>query len=197
MVIKSNGSAYDVMSGETPVATATPAEPLETTLPSFSFEQAERASITGLEKRECSTVFRTCFVCGPDREEGDGLRLFADTPAEVIHDGTPQPVAVSWTPFVGFSSDGENIDEAHTWAAMDCPSAMALNNDGSDLEPLLCLLGRFRNTILRTPKVNERCVVVAKMRHSEGRKFYSDVALFGHNEEVLACGLTTWISIKQ
>mgnify|MGYP001333401764 CR=1 FL=1 len=151
----------------------------------------------GLERRLESDIFTTCFVCGPDRNAGDGLRLFAGMPPGNQIDGHLKPVAAAWKPFANLSSNGQTIDEAHIWAAMDCPSAAAINNTGDETkEPIACLLGRFKNTVYRAPKVDEHCAVVAQMDYQEGRKIFCNVSLFGGQGDLLAAGRTTWIALE-
>src|SRR5215216_1631103 len=74
-------------------------------LPPPSWVQVERARPGFAGFRE--HAFPTCFVCGPERAEGDGLRIFA---ARI--DGF---VAATWTP----------ADPAaeFAWASLDCPGA--------------------------------------------------------------------------
>jgi hypothetical protein len=62
-------------------------------------------------------VFPTCFVCGPEREPGDGLRVFAGPV-----DGTAV-VAAPWTPAAEFASDDGTVRPEIVWAALDCPTA--------------------------------------------------------------------------
>jgi hypothetical protein len=74
----------------------------------ISFEEAVRASAgyKGFERH----AFPTCFVCGPKREPGDGLRIFAAAVEGHVLGAAP------WnrSAFVG--------------AAPDCPGAFAVGS---------------------------------------------------------------------
>lgn len=140
--------------------------------PPPSFEDAERAlpGFAGLAEH----AFPTCFVCGPAREPGDGLRIFA-SPLDGV-------VAAPWTP--------TEVAREHAWASLDCPGAYALEASGrSDM-----LLGRLRGRIDRVPAAGERCVVVGWPLGWEGRKGYAGTALWSADEgDLLACARATWI----
>jgi hypothetical protein len=138
-----------------------------------SREDAARASerYAGFDEH----AFPTCFVCGPAREDGDGLRIFAGP----LGDGR---VAAPWTP-------RESRREL-AWASLDCPGAFAAGFSGrGDL-----LLGRLTGEVLRVPEVGEACVVVGWPLGRDGRKRYAGTALFGEGGELLGQARATWIS---
>ncbi|HEU5065666.1 MAG TPA: hypothetical protein VFT86_07225 [Gaiellaceae bacterium] len=119
-------------------------------------------------------AFPTCFVCGPDREAGDGLRIFAGP----LRDGL---VAAPWTP--------SEVDRHVVWAALDCPGAIAVGfPDRGET-----LLGRFSAIVDELPEVGEPCVVVGWPLGEEGRKLYAGTALYGEGGRPLARARATWI----
>ena len=119
-------------------------------------------------------AFPTCFVCGPDREVGDGLRIFAGP----LRDGL---VAAPWTP--------TEVDRHIVWAALDCPGAVAVGfPDRGET-----LLGRFAAIVDELPEVGESCVVVGWPLGEEGRKLYAGTALYGEGGRPLARASATWI----
>jgi hypothetical protein len=119
-------------------------------------------------------AFPTCFVCGPDREAGDGLRIFAGP----LRDGL---VAAPWTP--------TEVDRHVVWAALDCPGAIAVGfPDRGET-----LLGRFSASVEELPEVGEPCVVVGWPLGEEGRKLYAGTALCGEGGRRLARAKATWI----
>jgi hypothetical protein len=137
-----------------------------------TYEEAVRASsrYPGFEEH----AFPTCFVCGPDREVGDGLRIFAGP----LGDGL---VASPWTP--------TEVDRHIVWAALDCPGAIAAGfPDRGET-----LLGRFAVRIDELPDVGERCVVVGWPLGEEGRKLYAGTALYSEGGRSLARARATWI----
>jgi hypothetical protein len=120
-------------------------------------------------------AFPTCFVCGPDREAGDGLRIFAGP----LRDGL---VAAPWTP--------TEVDRHVVWAALDCPGAIAVGfPDRGET-----LLGRFSAIVDELPEVGEPCVVVGWPLGEEGRKLYAGTALYGEGGRPLARARATWIA---
>jgi hypothetical protein len=120
-------------------------------------------------------AFPTCFVCGPDRQAGDGLRIFAGP----LHDGL---VAAPWTP--------TEVDRRVVWAALDCPGAIAVGfPDRGET-----LLGRLSAIVDEVPEVGEPCVVVGWPVSEEGRKLYAGTALYGEGGRPLARAKATWIA---
>ena len=171
----------EVRDGDVLVAEAVPAEvSLDAPAPP-SFEQAERAAAAypGFERH----AFPTCFVCGPRRREGDGLRIFA----------SPLPgrdlVAAPWVPDATLADGGGAIRREFGWAALDCPGAFAVGfADRGEV-----VLGRFAARIDALPRVAERCVVVGWPLGGEGRKLYAGTALFGERGDLLGIARATWI----
>jgi hypothetical protein len=138
-----------------------------------SLPEAERAA-TAYEGF-VEHAFPTCFVCGPARAEGDGLRIF---PGRVAGRDL---VAAPWTP-------RESRREL-VWAALDCPGAFAVGYDGRGE----LLLGRLAVRVDRVPEVGEQCVVTGWPLGEEGRKRYAGTALFTADGELLATARATWI----
>ena len=62
-----------------------------------------------------------CFSCGPERGEGDGLRVFAGQ-LEGEEEGR---LACTWTPHANFADAGGLIPTEVIWAALDCPGFFA------------------------------------------------------------------------
>jgi hypothetical protein len=124
--------------------------------------------------------YPTCFVCGPERSEGDGLRIF------------PSPVtgrdvyAAPWTP------EPDLVGPEFTWAALDCPSGLVTNvYDGLGR----ILLGRLSAEIHRTPRAHEEHVLTAWPIEHDGRKLHTGSALFSGDGELLAAANAVWIDV--
>lgn len=118
--------------------------------------------------------FPTCFVCGPQRDDGLGLR-----PGPV-----GDVVATTWTP--------SETTEEYVWAALDCPGSWALMQ--TDEAPIV--LGRLAVEIGATPRQGQPHVVVG-WRHKprEGRKHYAGTALYDAAGTLLARGQAVWVSL--
>ena len=120
--------------------------------------------------------FPDCFVCGPDRAHGDGLRIF---PGPVPGAGR---VAATWTPYES------NVPV--TWAALDCPGGWA-----SDLEGRPAVLGRITVEVHRLPEIGEQHVVGGEERLIDGRKTLTASTLYGPGGHVVAASEHVWIAI--
>jgi hypothetical protein len=154
-------------------------EPLELP-PAPSLADAGRAAAEYSGLRE--HAFPTCFVCGPKRAEGDGLRIFAG-PA------TGEVVAAPWIPASNLDRSDGRVRREFVWAALDCPGAFAVGYPGRGET----LLGRFTVRVESLPQVGETCIVVGWPLGEDGRKLYAGTALFRENGEVLASARATWI----
>lgn len=119
--------------------------------------------------------FPTCYVCGPNRDDGLGLR------PGPTYDGI---VATTWTP--------QETSDEFVWAALDCPGAWALMQ--TDEAPIV--LGRLAVQIDRAPQTG-RPHVVTGWRHKprEGRKHYAGTALYDAAGTLLAKGQAVWVSL--
>ena len=171
--VERDGDGLRLLDGETLVAEAAPGA-VELDVPDPpSRREAEQAAARypGFAKH----AFARCFVCGPDRDPGDGLRIFAGP----LGDGR---FAATWSP--------TEVRTELVWAALDCPGAIAVGfPDRGET-----LLGRFAVTIDGLPDPAERCVVLAWPLDEDGRKLYAATALFGDDRRPLARAQATWIA---
>jgi hypothetical protein len=122
--------------------------------------------------------FPTCFACGPDREPGDGLRLFPGPVPD--RDGT---VAAVW-------KAPSEVGIPVVWAALDCPGGWSVLGPGRPM-----VLGRMTAEVFATPVGGGDYVVVGQSRGVDGRKAYTSSALFDHSGGLLARAEATWIQI--
>jgi hypothetical protein len=160
-------------------ARATP--PLELAIPaSPGFLEAQESSLDGpRDPREHPCP--GCFVCGPERALGDGLRIFAGpVPGRDV-------VAAAWVPDVSLARDGKVPSEVLS-AALDCPGFHALRTG-----PRPWLLGEFTAQVDRLVHAEERCVIVGWKIASAGRKQTVGTALFDEDGEVCAWARGLWI----
>jgi hypothetical protein len=77
--------------------------------------------------------FPGCFVCGPNRAPGDGLRIFPGMVA------ASDAVAALWTPDATLCDARGRVAPEFLWAALDCPSAFPLLESEASraLEPMV------------------------------------------------------------
>lgn len=124
-----------------------------------------------------------CFVCGPNRRAGDGLRIFAGatTGQEVL--------AAPWIPHASLAGDDGQVRSEFLWAALDCPGAFTFQPP----EGWTMLLGELSAHIEASVAPGEECVVLAWDLGSEGRKHYTGTALYNANGDNIAYARGTWI----
>ena len=133
----------------------------------------------------------TCFVCGPHRDPGDGLRIHVG-PLHPDTQGWSGPLAATWVPRPDLADASGHIRPEFVWASLDCPTGYAAGfSDGS----VFLLLGRQAVDIYRRPRVGEKCVVLAQETRREGRKHYADGVLYGEDGKPLAVCKAVWIAV--
>ncbi len=143
-----------------------------------------RAAMPSREALRAYHPFPTCFGCGPDRAEHDGLCLFA---GEV--DADARLWGTTWRP-----EGTGTVDPLMVWAAMDCPSS-APAQDPTGQRPIV--LGRIAIDILRPVPADgaEHLILSAPLEH-EGRKRTNAVWLVDGDGRELAAGRALWIELK-
>ena len=181
--VVADASGASLMDGEQVVAQAQ-AQPLELTLPApLSLDEARALSsrFRGFEAH----AFHSCFVCGPEREAGDGLRIFPGA----TDDGSR--VASPWRPDPGLVGADGLVRPRYVWAALDCPSGWAYLHPGGRV----AVLGQFAVHIEVPVPVEEDLVVVGWPIAGEGRKHHTGSALFRAGGKPLAWAAATWFDV--
>ena len=131
--------------------------------------------------------FATCFVCGPEREPGDGLCIF---PGRVPG---REMVAAAWTPHSSVCDAQGVVTPEVVWATLDCPSWFGVLEFAPDAR---ALLGQLTAHVERRPRVGEKCVVIGWSRGRDGRKLYGGAALYSAGGELLGHSEAVWIEPK-
>jgi hypothetical protein len=135
----------------------------------------------------------TCFVCGPHRDPGDGLRIHVG-PLHPDTQGWSGPLAATWIPKPDLADSSGRVRPEFVWAALDCPTGYAAGfYDGS----VYLLLGRQSVEIYRLPSAGEKCIVLALETRREGRKHHADGVLFGADGKALAVCKAVWIAVDR
>jgi hypothetical protein len=140
----------------------------------------------------------TCFVCGPARVDGDGLRIIprALPPRPGDRPGT---VVARWVPWPDLARNDQAVAREFVWAALDCPTGFAavgaqhLGMTGSET----VLLGRMRARIARRPHPGDRCIIVAWPTARDGRKLFANSAVLNTDGEPLAFAEATWLVVDR
>jgi hypothetical protein len=174
---------------DVPVAEARPADSEVEAVPGVAADVAAEAMLRYPGLR--SHPFPTCFACGPDRDEGDGLRIF---PGPVAADRGF--VASLWLPQPTHAESSDLVDGvqrcgvATTWAALDCVGGWS-----DDLEGRPCVLGRITARVDALPVVGEPHVVVGRHLGTDGRKSFTASTLYDADGRVVAAARHTWIQV--
>lgn len=176
-LVSDGDGAVRLLDGETLVAEAArsmldvdPVEPV-----TVERARAAQDDYAGLHKHP----FPECFVCGPERDAGDGLRLFPGR----LGDGR---TACTWSVADEFAGRPEVV-----WAALDCPGGWSAEIEGRPM-----VLGRMTGLILDTPKPGEECVVMGRLLGEEGRKTWTSTTAYGTDGRELGRAHATWIMVS-
>lgn len=121
--------------------------------------------------------FPTCFVCGPKRGLGDGLRVF---PGDVAG---RRLVASPWEPDKSLCDPSGRVLPVFMWAVLDCPGAFTFDKSARSM----ILLGELTVELRGFISTGERCVVIGWEIGREGRKHYTGTAIF--SESGACCGV--------
>lgn len=152
-----------------------------------SWDQAVAASkrYSGFSRH----AYPSCFVCGPDREAGDGLCLFA---GPVENGSVPTLVAAPWQPDATLAAD--DVDEGPVadeflWSALDCPGAFTFATE----RPML--LGELSAEIRGSVRAGERLIVTGWETAAEGRKHFVGTAVHREDGELVALARGLWFEM--
>jgi hypothetical protein len=193
-IVERDGGALELRGAETILATGRPARIEISQIPTTSYSEAE-AAVRRTPFDENNHTFPTCFVCGPARAPGDGLRIFAG-PLSTRTDQKAGAFAASWVPDANLAGDDGCVAAEFVWAALDCPTGYA-SLDALHPGDQTILLGRMSARIDARPKPGDRCAVVAWPTGREGRKLFASSALLRADGGVLAVAQATWLVIEQ
>ncbi len=179
------GKNVRLMYGEMEIAQATSTD-IEITTPLIPTHAQLRAARKSYLEAAENHPLPGCFVCGPDRKKGDGLRIFAgaipDSPVN----------ADIWVPSQDLAGSDGKIKQEFLWAALDCPSAWATR---IPLQDSLIILGRLSAKINRRPKPAEMLTVAAWPIKTDDRKYFSQAVLIDENASTIAEANALWIKI--
>jgi hypothetical protein len=193
MTVASNGSSdVRVFHGEALIASAVstvdilaPDVPHRVTLD-------EARAARGRSRYFDDPIFPTCFVCGTQRRAGDGLRIF------------PGPVsgralwAAPWTPNPSTVDIDGRVRPEIVWAALDCPSGIAVGEATAFADDCAVVLGRMTAWVTALPMVGDECQVIAwPLGQMNGRKLTAGSALLGPGGEVLAVARAVWLTVPR
>lgn len=186
MQVVRDGDSFKLMAGEDLIAEGKPTT-IDIELPNaVSYAEAQAAA-------EQSPAFKnhpfpTCFVCGPQRPHGDGLRIF---PGIIGEAASGHIFACGWQPAREFAEADGNIKPEFIWSAMDCPTGFA----GGFPYMGKLVTGRLAVKLVAPVRAEEKCVIMSWPLGIDGRKHHAAAALFGEEGSVRAEAKATWIKL--
>ncbi len=196
-VAATNDGSWELRDGIAVVAIGRPAHVELARIEKASFDEACAAELlTPIKPHE--HVLPTCFVCGPARAKGDGLRIFAG-PLARQSINTSAVLAATWTPDPTLAAEDGFVATEFLWSALDCPTGYASSHDRQsnrfDRTPIL--LGRMAARIEKRPRPGERCVITAWEAGRDNRKRLAEAAAFDEAGTLLAVARATWITVDR
>ena len=136
--------------------------------------------------------FPGCFVCGPQRDDGDGLHIFAG-PLSTNPLGDAGIVASPWHVHASLAVDGKIPDEI-LWSALDCPGAFAVM---PDMRERAIVLGQLTARIDKPVSVGQHCIVIGWPLARDGRKHFAGSAVFSEQGELIALAKAAWFEVEK
>lgn len=182
-IVRSDDGA-ELRAGDVVVATAVRGE-IDRAVPApppLEEAEAAEARFTG----HVHHIFPACFVCGPERACGDGLRIFAGPTGDAV--GT---MAAVWRPDASLADGAGLVRPEYIWAALDCPGYFA-----AEAAIGRGLLGRMGVHLSAPARAGAPLVVTAWPVASEGRKHQVGTALHDRDGKPIAVATATWITLK-
>lgn len=188
-VARGTGGTVSLHDGEALVAEGRPAE-LDLEVPNPPTVEQAHAAERRFEFGDDHPL-PTCFGCGNQRADNDGLRIFPGPVAG--HD----MVAATWRPDPSLAGADGGIGPEIIWAAIDCPGGFAVIPGLRAGYPAgsRVVLGRCVAEVADRVEPERPCVIIGWPLSTEGRKLYAGVALFSDQGTLLAATRQTWIVV--
>jgi hypothetical protein len=158
-----------------------------------TLDEAEAAN--GALVHDHGHLYPGCFTCGPERHEGDGLRLFMGRLP-----GRDRFLAAAWTPDPKLTP-GPTLPGEFVWAALDCPTIWAAwfdeRGDVTFPQEYFSVLARQRVDVLGPVPTGEPAVVSAWPISDDGRKHVTGAAIHGEDGRLLARGESLLVDVAR
>ena len=156
-----------------------------------SLDEARTATERSFFRAIDTHPFPTCFVCGPERAAGDGLRIFAGWVEE------RKLFAADWSPPESLAREDGTVPDEIVWAALDCPtSAPGMNAPGPDGTVLPIVLARLAVEVSAPVAAGADHVLTSWEIGRDGRKREAGSALFDAGGTLLASARALWIELR-
>jgi hypothetical protein len=155
-------------------------------VPSDEVAAAEEA---GGDQWAAAHPFPTCVVCGPDRDPGDGLRIFPT--ALPGRDGL---FGACWTPRETDADEHGWVAPELVWAALDCPTSAPVANFGQGPPVVLASLAARLGCPVRA---GEPHTILSWGLEVDGRKRRAAAALYDSDGILTSASRALWIELRQ
>ncbi|MBR1029543.1 hypothetical protein [Bradyrhizobium liaoningense] len=193
--IATDDGTWELRDGAKVVATAHAASVELAHVETARLQEARAAELLALFKPH-EHPLPNCFVCGPARAKGDGLRIFA---GPLSRHGQLPVLAATWIADQNLAAEDDLIAPEFLWSALDCPTGFACNFDqqSGSFEKTPLMLGRMSARIETRPRPGEGCIITAWPTGRDGRKRTAEAALHNESGRLLAVAKTTWIAVDR
>ena len=181
-----------ITDGHNEIGLAIPAGPAPEPSPFIALPQAREISEQGRQDAAVNHPFPTCFVCGPNRDKQDGMRIFTGPNSdETLY-------AAHWFAEAAWASDGKTIDERYIWSALDCPSsgpAFATVLDPKSTKAYV--LGTLEVHIEKAVPAEQDYVITCSLDEDTGKLYKTRVSLYDAQGQHYASGRAVWVQVPR
>jgi hypothetical protein len=184
-----DGERVELRDGDTLVAEGGPTELLMDVPEPLPRDEVAEAEEAGREVWTAKHPFPSCVVCGPERDRGDGMRIF---PAELP--GRDGLYGACWTPG---EEDGDRdgwVRPELVWAALDCPTSAPVANFGEGPAMVLATLAARLGCPVR---VGEPHTILSWGLEVDGRKRRAAAALYDSDGILTCASRALWIELRE
>jgi hypothetical protein len=187
LAVTAAGERLELRDGDALLAEAAAADMVLDAPDSISPSQARVASEAGHDHWTTRHPFPTCVVCGPERDPGDGMRVFPGS----LGDGR---FAAVWTPDESLGDGEGRVRPECVWAALDCPTSAPIATFG---EGPPVVLARLTARLGSPVQVGEPHAIVSWPLAVDGRKRHAAAALFDSERRLLGSSRALWIELRR
>jgi hypothetical protein len=131
-------------------------------------------------------AFPRCFVCGPQRAPGDGLRLFPGRRSD------DTPCAAPWIPDASLADAAGTVRDEFLWAALDCTGGFGVLPVP---EGRAIVLGELCASIIGAVSAGEPCVALGWSIGVDGRKRHAASVIYGEDGRPVGLARAVWIEV--
>jgi hypothetical protein len=136
-------------------------------------------------------AFPNCFVCGPQRQAGDGLCIYPGPLEQSVCGAIWEPDKFCLDPATGA------VATPYVWAALDCPSAFPLLEPEQNQYLVPMVLGTLAVSIRSMPVCGSRYRILSWAKLIEGRKGTSRSVIYDGQDQAVAYAEALWISLNK